>query len=475
MRNFLALTFGLSAILFTACSGIGPLRSGMDYTVEVYGLSEDGLEAATSTGPGLNFPVYKAEFENGLTAIISPNHTLPIFSFYTFFDVGGRYEGEGTTGATHFLEHMMFKGAQKYGPGEFDTSIEASGGRTNAYTTFDSTVYYQHLPSHMLNRIIDMEADRMTDVLLNPQMVESERHVIFNERKMRYENSPRGMLFLGMMQNFFKGTPYGGSVIGEVEDLESLTRDQLKEFFHKFYTPDNAIIVIVGDVDPDRTFREIARRYSHLEPSDEDLLEYKAEKDDPKHYQRETSYGEHIRLTGSSPEPMFALAYAGEPLGEERGYVLDFLASILASGESSYFYQQFVSASRPQLTQVNASHYALKHDGIFFVMGSLLPGVSLDRFKNNLITQGRRACSRAIDDRAVQKIKNQILVSFYSGLSTNDGLAHFLGRREYFYGDFRAYRDELKAYNSITTQDVRQACREIFESGRYIFVSVQQD
>ena len=139
----------------------------------------------------------KFVLDNGLKVIISENRKLPIFSYLTFYDVGGRFESReaGTTGATHFLEHMMFKGAKKFGPGEFEKIIESNGGRSNAYTTFDSTVYYESLNSEVIEKIIELEADRMENLLIEEKSFESERKVVLEERKMRYENSPSGKLF----------------------------------------------------------------------------------------------------------------------------------------------------------------------------------------------------------------------------------------------------------------------------------------
>ncbi|MEK6626114.1 MAG: pitrilysin family protein, partial [Bdellovibrionota bacterium] len=211
--------------------------------------------------------VHKKILKNGLVVLVHENHLLPIMSYHTFYDVGGRYESrsDGTTGATHFLEHMMFKGAKKYGPGLFDSQLEALGGSSNAYTTFDSTVYHQELPSSGLELIMDMEADRMGYLLLEEQAFEKERAVIFEERKMRYENSPHGKLLLAMMQEVFKGTPYGGSVIGDEVDLKNLSRPQLQDFFKKYYAPNNAIIVIVGDVDHEKIFALVEQKFGGLQ------------------------------------------------------------------------------------------------------------------------------------------------------------------------------------------------------------------
>ena len=230
----------------------------------------------------LNLKVYKEVLPNGLKVLIMENRRLPIFSYYTYFDVGGRHERKGITGASHFLEHLMFKGAKKYGAGEFDSLIEGNGGFSNAYTTFDNTVYHENMPSKSLPIIIDMEADRMVNLLLEPTAFEKERQVVLEERKQRYENRPMGKLFLSMMQAVFENTPYGGSVIGDIEDIKNVTRDQIYDYFKKYYSPNNAIIVIVGDVDTKKTMAMIKEKYGSLK-ANPNLKKLKEKMDDDEH------------------------------------------------------------------------------------------------------------------------------------------------------------------------------------------------
>ena len=433
-------------------------------------LSTQDSKAMESSG--LKLDVKKITLDNGLRVLVVENHNLPIFSYYTFFDVGGRFEGKGTTGATHFLEHMMFKGAKKYGPGKFDTIIEGNGGSTNAYTSFDSTVYYQSMPAKMLDTIIDLEADRMVDVLLEPKAFESERKVIFNERKMRYENSPQGKLYYGMMQSVFEKTPYGGSVIGSVEDLSSIKRDAVKDFYHKFYTPDNAIIVIAGDVDADKTIAMVKEKFGNLKRSSTEIQNYKKSKEKESLYSFKSRFRKHIKINGSSPNPLFTIAYKGEPLGTKNGFVMDIVSSILGSGESSYFHQHYVKSKKPKLSKIYAANYQLKRNGVFYVSGEMLKGVSLKHFTKNFLKKSRKFCKTAITDRNVQKTKNQYLIGYYNELKTNAGVAHFLGNRENYFNDYSYYQKELEIYNSITTEQVMNSCKDIFSSRDNIIVSV---
>ncbi len=420
----------------------------------------------------LNLNVKKVVLENGLRVIIYENNKLPIFSYYTFFDVGGRYESreDGTTGATHFLEHMMFKGAKKYGPGKFDSMIEGNGGSTNAYTTFDSTVYYESLPIKSLNTIIDLEADRMQNLLLMPDAFEKERKVVFEERKYRYENRPSGKLFLKMMQTVFEGTPYGGSVIGEVEDLKALTRDQMMQFFKRFYVPNNAVVVIAGDVNADDVIEEMKDKFGEI-PFSKELAKIKSSRDNIDLYEHRFSKDINISLHGSSPVPMFSMAYKGVPLGHRKAYVMDILSSILGDGQSSYFVQKYVKSKKPVLNRISVGNYNLKYNGVFFLNGELLKGVSLKRFKANLKKDIKKVCDQALDSRNLQKTKNQYMFGFYNAIKTNAGVASFLGTRENFFGDYSYYKKEIDIYKSIQFDELKQVCQEVFNDER-VFISL---
>ncbi len=423
------------------------------------------------TRPVVQLDVKKWELPNGLKLLVLEDQTLPIMSYYTFYEVGGRHEEPGTTGATHFLEHMMFRGSKNYPPQVFDSTIERLGGSTNAYTNFDMTVYYESLPSAHLEKMIEMEADRVKNLLLLPELVEKERQVVFEERKMRYENSPDGKLYLRMMQEVFAGTPYGGSVIGEVSDLQALTPDNLRSFHERFYVPNNMVIVISGDVDADEVHSLVKEHFGDLKASAE-LTEFKKSKDAPEVYALNFKRGKEVKLNGTSPTPKFMYAFPGEAAGKHSSYVLDILSSVLGDGESSWLNQQLVKGRRPALSSVYAANYTLQHNGVFFFGGELAKGENLGRTKSKLesLITGTM-CDKAIDERTVQKTKNQYLVSYFKALKTNAGAAHFVGLRESLFGDYEDYKKEIAAYESITAKEVQSACHELFKH-KGIFLSV---
>lgn len=423
--------------------------------------------------PTVKLEVKKWELSNGLRLLVLEDRTLPIMSYYTFFEVGGRHESPGTTGATHFLEHMMFRGSKNYPPQVFDSTIEKLGGSTNAYTNFDMTVYYESLPSAHLKQMIEMEADRVNGLLLVPELVDKERQVVFEERKMRYENSPDGKLYLRMMQEIFKGTPYGGSVIGEVEDLKALTPENLRSFHNRFYVPNNMVIVIAGDVDAEEVYSLVKSNFEDFERSTE-LPIFKEKTDARKRYAFKTKkIKKEIRLNGTSPTPLFMYAFQGLPVGERSSYVMDILSSVLGDGESSWMNQSLVKSRRPELSSVYAANYTLQHNGVFFFGGELANGQSLGRFKAKLesLVSGKM-CSDAITERTVQKTKNQYLLSFFQSLKTNAGSAHFVGLRESLFGDYAEYKKEIEIYETITTQEVKEACEKYLNNGEGIFLSI---
>ncbi len=433
------------------------------------------LSAAVQNGQELpNLVIYKKTLKNGLVVLVHENHLLPIMSYQTFFDVGGRYESreEGTTGATHFLEHMMFKGAQKYGPGLFDSLLEAMGGSTNAYTTFDMTVYHQELPVSGLDLIMDMEADRMAHLLLDEQSFEKERAVIFEERKMRYENSAGGKLFLTMMQEVFKGTPYGGSVIGDETDLKNLSRPQVQNFFKKFYAPNNAVVVIVGDVDHEKVFKMADEKYGSI-PANPELETLKKSKDGPAKYIGDDKvFGKRIQLKGTNPTPLFYFAYKGEPLGTRRAFVMDILSAMMGTGDSSYLNQKYVKSQKPTLNSISVSNYNLKYSGVFYISGQLLDKKSLPRFEQEFTRDLKNICENSITERALQKAKNQFMVGYFNELSGNDELASFLGLRERFYGDYNYYLKEIEIYHSINRAEVLNVCSDIMEKSKYVYLNM---
>jgi zinc protease len=417
----------------------------------------------------INLDVEELKLPNGMTALIVVNPKLPIFSLYSFYKVGGKNELKGITGASHFLEHMMFKGAKKYGKNSIDFIIEGSGGSTNAYTTNDSTVYYENLPSKELATILDIEADRMENLALDPDDFEKERAVVLEERKMRYENSPRGQLYQALISTFFAGTPYGQPVIGDIPDLKSVSREQIHTYFKRFYAPNNVTLVLVGDVNLDNAKKIISEKFGKISSSPSVSEAHLSLKDE--------AFGVSFKkpkveaLKGESPSPMFMMAWPTYKAGHEKGYALDILSSILGSGKSSTLINEYILISRPAATSLYAAHQQLEKAGFFFIGGELVRGIKIDDFQKDLAKKLKSYCDSEVTERNIQKVKNNYLIDLYSGLDTNAGLAQFLGDRQMIFGNWRHYKNELQNYEKVTVKDVKELCQETFTKNS-VFVSV---
>ncbi len=310
---------------------------------------------------GLNLNVKKIILNNGLTVLLYENHQLPICAFFTFFEVGARHETDGMHGGTHFLEHMMFKMEK------FDSTIEGHGGSTNAYTSSDFTVYHQDIPKSILPEVIKLEAERMQNITLIEDQFESERKVILDE-KLKSDNRPDSKLFHKMMENVFDKTPYGKAVIGTDAQIKEITIENMRAYFKTYYTPNNAILVIVGDIDVEQTISLVKASYEKISISP-NIKEIKNEKERDELYKHQGKFNREVKIAGNSPTPMFNLAFKGGPVGTRKSLALDLLSSIIGDGQSSYLNQQYVANKKPMLESVYTHNYTLKKNGVFYIAG----------------------------------------------------------------------------------------------------------
>ncbi len=418
----------------------------------------------------VDIPVKKYSLDNGLTLLVVENNALPIFSYYTFYNVGGRYESGTSTGATHFLEHLMFKGTKNYPFGIFDSEIEGNGGNTNAYTTFDQTVYHESVPVSQLDNIIKMEVDRMSNLVIKNDLFEKERAVILEERKMRYENSPSGKLYLTMMQSMFEGTPYGGSVIGEAKNIKEFTPKIIMDFYNKFYAPNNAVVVVVGDVKSDDVYESVKKQYGILEKS-EKFQKIKEQRDKKELYTFRGKYKREINQWSSSPTPVLMMGFKGFDLNIREALVADILMDMLSGSTNSYLMQKYVHGKRPKMSSISANNYNLKMNGIFFFYAQLLRKANLNSVKKSLKQEYKTICEKGLNVRAMLRTKNQFLVHYFEEIQTNAGVAQFVGVRESMLGDYEHYKKELKVYNELTLDEVRNVCHKIFDTNEYILLT----
>src|SRR3984893_16150248 len=374
------------------------------------------------------FPVAAKTLKNGMKVLVQTDHSIPNVALYIFYRVGSRNEGPGTTGLSHFFEHMMFNGAKKYGPGDLDKVMEANGGSNNAYTTRDVTVYQDWFPRSALPLIYDIESDRIRDLNFDPQKVKSEREVVASERRLSVENENGGVLDEQLWATSYIAHPYQWPVIGWMSDIEHWTMEDLKHHFEMGYSPNNATMVVAGDVSAEEIFK-LCEKYiepipTHAPPPPVTTVEPE-------------QLGER-RLVVRKPAqlPLVLVAYHIPKTNSPDYYALNVLRTVLFQGESSRMYQRLVDKDQIAL-DVSSSVEPAFDPTIVEVAAQPKQAVDPEKCEKAIYEELERVKLSAITDQELEKAKNIRLMEFYQQVRTINGRANTIGTYEVFTGDYK--------------------------------------
>ncbi|PTL81857.1 peptidase M16 [Vitiosangium sp. GDMCC 1.1324] len=391
--------------------------------------------------------------KNGLKVIVWADPDNPSVSLYNFFRVGSRNERPGITGLSHFFEHMMFNGAKKYGPGEFDRVMEAHGGRNNAYTSEDVTVYQDWFPRSALETIFDLEADRLSSLAIDPKVVESERGVVYSERRSSVDNDNAGLLMEQVQATAFVAHPYQIPVIGWPSDIESWKQEDLERYFRTYYAPNNATLIVVGAVTPEEIF-SLAEKY--LEPIPAQPAPEPVRTVEP------PQLGERrVVVRKLAQAPLLQMAFHGLRGRDEDAPALDLLVRILSDGESSRLHRRMVEEER---VAINVSGYlgAGFDPSLTWVLVNLPPGGDLGKAEKVLDEELARVVSAGVTDAELRKAKNIVVADFWRHLETNSGRAQALGTYEVFHGDWQKLFGAPDRYEAVTREQVQKVAAKVF-------------
>jgi zinc protease len=388
---------------------------------------------------------------NGMKILVQEDHDIPNVAMYFFFRVGSRNERPGTTGISHFFEHMMFNGAKKYGPKQFDIVMERNGGRNNAYTSRDVTVYTDWFPRGALALLMEMEADRIRDLSFDPKMIESERGVVASERRLSVENSNFGALEEQLNAAAYTAHPYGWPIIGWASDIESWSVEDLKNHFRMGYAPNNCVMVVAGDV----TVAEvIGLAKKHLEPIPrQDPPPPVRTKEPEQQGERRVLYCKAAQL------PIQMVSYHVPRTESADYYAVEALLGVLSRGRSSRLYRRLVD--RDQLAiSVSASREDSVDPGQLIFAMEPRSGVDPSQTEKALFEELDRVAQEGVAAEELQKAKNQMYVELYRGLKTIAGKANLLGQYEVYFGDHRKLFWAEKELERVTAADVQAAARK---------------
>jgi zinc protease len=401
------------------------------------------------------YPVATRTLKNGMKVLVQTDHSIPNVALYIFYRIGSRNEHPGTTGLSHFFEHMMFNGAKKYGPGELDKAMEANGASNNAYTTQNVTVYQDWFPRSALNLIFDIEADRIQYLSFDPQKIQSERGVVASERRLSVDNDNGGLLDEQLWATAFIAHPYQWPVVGWMSDIEHWTMEDLKHHFEMGYAPNNATMVVVGDISSEEIF-QLCEKYiepipSHAPPPAVTTLE-------------PAQLGER-RLVVHKPSelPLLMIGYHVPQTNNGDFYALNILRTVLFQGESSRMYQRLVDKDQIAL-DVSSSVQPGFDPTLAIITAQPKQGVDPQTCEKAIYEELERAKMELISDKELEKAKNIRLVEFYHEMRTINGRANTIGTYEVFFGDYNKLFDAAKNYTAVTKEDVQRAAKTYFGS-----------
>jgi zinc protease len=401
------------------------------------------------------FNIRTHTLKNGMKIIVEEDPSIPNVALYIFYRIGSRNERPGTTGLSHFFEHMMFNGAKKYGPKQFDRVMEDAGGSNNAYTSEDVTVYQDWFPKSALELIFDLESDRIANLSFDPQVVESERGVVASERRTSVDANNFGVLYEQLGAAAFTAHPYQWPVIGWMVDIENWKMEDLKRHFEMGYSPSNATMVVSGDVRLEEIVR-LAEKYiepisSHAPP--------------PPVTTREPEQLGERRVTVSkfAQLPILMMGYHVPEAKHSDFYALKVLQTVLFSGQSSRMYQRIVD--RDQLAiSVSGSFDASFDPTLFIVSAQPKDGVSPAAVEKVINEELERVRSGLVSDSEMEKAKNILLAGFYRQMKTINGKANTLGTYEVFFGDYRKLFSAAEEYRRVTKEDLQRVAKQYLQS-----------
>jgi zinc protease len=390
---------------------------------------------------------------NGMKVIVQEDHNIPNVALYFFYKIGSRNERPGITGISHFFEHMMFNGAKKYGPKQFDREMEKAGGNNNAWTSEDFTTYTDWFPSSALELMFDMEGDRIRDLSLEPRMVASERGVVYSERRSSVDNSNFGILREQMQAAAFTAHPYHWPVVGWPSDIEAWTQQDLKDYFAIGYAPNNCTMVVVGDVTVARIM-ELAKKY--IEPIP------RHDPPPPVRTKEPEQLGERrIVVKKAAQLPIQMVAYHVPEAKNPDSIVLDVAATVLSRGQSSRLYKRMID-EEPLALSVNGNSQDSRDPTLMTFTIQPRNGVDPARTEKVLYEELERLQNTEISARELQKAKNQLLTAHYSQLKTIAGRASLLGHYESIFGDYTKTFTIDKDYEAVTAADIQRVAKKYF-------------
>ncbi len=403
---------------------------------------------------GLNayaIQVKEHTLDNGLKVLIVEDHKSPTVTFQIWYRVGSRNEHIGKTGLSHLLEHMMFKGTKKFGPKTFSQTVKRAGGTDNAFTSRDYTGYFELIASDRIDLPIELEADRMRNLVLTDEAVLSERDVVMEERRLRMEDDPQNTVFEEVMAVVFRNHPYRWPVIGWMSDLKHLNPDDLVSHYNTFYNPNNAVIIVVGAINAEDILSKIKQHFGAI-PAGPEIRNITIAEDEQKGEKR-------IFVKKEAELPFMLSAYRVPNLNSDDGFALEVLDYILSQGKSSRLYMTLIYEKQVALSAWSSYEGTSRDPFLFFVGATAAQGKTIDEVETAIGQVIDRIKNEAPSEDEVRKAKNQITASFIMGQDSIYMQARTIGTFEML-GSWRLMDKYLEGISRVSPEEVRRVAEK---------------
>jgi zinc protease len=418
--------------------------------VFVYAASQPS--SAASRPPKFQYQI--STLPNGLTVVLSEDHSTPIVHLNLAYHVGSKNERPGRTGFAHLFEHLMFKGSKNVQPEAHTSMLASIGGQSNAYTTDDETVFWETVPAQYLPLTLWLEADRMATLRIDKDTFENEREVVKEERRMRIDNQPYGRLNEIIYDQAFTVHPYKHATIGSMKDLEAASVDDVRDFYQTYYVPANGTLVLVGDFDSTQALQLVSQYLGRVP---------KAERPVPRDIPQEPPQTKEKRVTLQEPWPLPAVvvAYHVTKDGNPDSYPLHIAAKVLSDGQTSRIYKKLVYEKQMAVAAFGNANL-IEDPNLFYAVAIVSPGHSPEEVATTLITELDRLKAEPITDRELQRSKNQFARDYIMGRESNQQKALQLSHAVVIHSDIRTADGEFDIFQNITVADVQRVARTYF-------------
>ena len=401
------------------------------------------------------------DLNNGLHVILHQDNKAPIVTVGVMYHVGAKDEDPGRTGFAHFFEHLLFEGTKNIGRGKWMEIVSSKGGNNNANTTQDRTYYYETFPSNNLEVGLWMESERMMHPIINQIGVDTQNEVVKEEKRQRIDNAPYGKVFSATSKEVFKKHPYQYPVIGSMEDLDAAKLEEFQAFNDKFNNPNNATLVVAGDLDIKKTKKMIADYFGSIKNNGEKIerTEIKEEPITQEIIAKETDANIQV--------PAKILVYRTPKQTDKDAYVLDYISTLLTGGKSSRLYKKMVEDKKMAL-QVFAFPNSNEDYGTYIIGALPLGGVTLPNLQKEIDEEIEKLQNDLISEREFQKLQNQFENDFVNSNATVEGIANSLASYYVLYGNTDLINKEIDIFRSITREDILRVAKKYLNNNQRV-------